>query len=294
METGREKGVCMSLLLQGIGKQISIRPDDPARIIGERINPSGRSKLRLALTNGDWDYVTHQAVMQVDAGADILDINVGGKGVDEACVLPEAVKRIADVVDVPLAIDTRMPIALEGALKVCPGRPMVNSISGEQKVLAEILPIIADFNVPVIALCMGQEGIPDKADDRLRIAHRVVDECVQAGVAEEDIILDPLVMTVGADDQAACVVLETTRRLREEFPKNNITGGASNVSFGMPARPVINAHFLSTAFSLGMNMPITDPTDPMLRFGLLSGNIFLGRDRKTRTYMSYYRNSLSG
>ena len=283
----------MSILLQGTGEQICVIPNDPARIIGERINPSGRKKLRMALINGDWDYVTREAIMQVEAGADILDINVGGSGVEEISVLPEAVKRISEVVEVPFSIDTRVPSALEGALKVCPGRPLVNSIGGEEKVLVKNLPIIADFKVPVIVLCMGQDGIPDNADDRLKIAHQVLEEAVKVGVAENDIIFDPLVMTAGADDQAARIVLETTRRLREEFPNNNITGGASNVSFGMPARSIINAQFLSVANTLGMNMPITDPTDPALRFALLSGNIFLGRDPKTRKYMRYYRKSKS-
>ena len=279
----------MSVELKGTGAPISIKPSDPARIIGERINPSGRKKLRQALLEGDWDYVTNEAVLQVEAGADILDVNVGGKGIDEASVLPEAVKRVAELVDVPLSIDTRVPAALEGALKICPGRPLVNSIGGEDKVLAENLPIIAEFGVPVIVLCMGQDGIPEDPDDRLKIAHQVLNAAVRAGVNEHDIIFDPLVMTVGADDQAAKVVLETTRRLREEFPNNNITGGASNVSFGMPSRSIINAHFLSVAYTLGMNLPITDPTNPELRFALLSGNIFTGRDRKTKTYMRYYR-----
>jgi 5-methyltetrahydrofolate--homocysteine methyltransferase len=165
----------------------------------------------------------------------------------------------------------------------------VNSIGGEEKILAENLPIIAAHHVPVIALCMGQEGIPSTADERLRIAHRVLDAAVRAGVTENDVILDPLVMTVGADDQAARVTFETTRLLRREFPNNNITGGASNVSFGMPARSIVNAHFLSTAVSLGMNIPITDPTDPQLKYAMLCGNIFLGRDRKTREYLRHYR-----
>ena len=277
--------------LEGIGRVLEIAPQDPARIIGERINPSGRKKLRQALLDGEWDLVTQEAVAQAEAGADVLDVNVGGKGVDEAAVLPEAVKRVAAAVDVPLCIDTRVPAALEGALKVCPGRPLVNSIGGENKVLVENLPIIAEHQVPVIILCMGQEGIPDNASDRLRIAHQVANAAVQAGIQESDLAFDPLVMTVGADDQAANVVLETIKRLRAEFPANNITGGASNVSFGMPARPVLNAHFLSAAFVLGLNLPITDPTDPQLRFALLSANILMGRDRKTRTYMRYYRKS---
>ncbi len=279
----------MSTVLQGHDSPISISPGDPARIIGERINPSGRKTLRQALLDGTWDYVVREAIKQVEAGADVLDVNVGGKGIDETVVLPEAVKRISEAVSVPLSLDTRIPAALEAALAICPGRPLVNSIGGEDKILEENLPIIANFHVPVIVLCMGQEGIPDNADDRLRIAHKVLDAAVRAGVAENDLILDPLVMTVGADDQAARVALETTRGLRREFPNNNITGGASNVSFGMPARPIINAHFLSAAVTLGMNIPITDPTDPQLKFAVLCGNIFLGRDRKTRNYLRHYR-----
>ncbi len=279
----------MSMILQGRGDPITIDPAGPARIIGERINPSGRKNLRQALLEGNWDYVIREAIQQVEAGADILDVNVGGKGIDETVVLPELIKRIAEAVNVPLSIDTRVPAALEAALAVCPGRPLVNSIGGEDKVLSENLPLIANAHVPVIVLCMGQEGIPANADDRLRIAHKVLDAAVRAGVAENDVILDPLVMTVGADDQAARVTLETTRRLRKEFPNNNITGGASNVSFGMPARPIINAHFLSTAVTLGMNLPITDPTDAQLKYAVLCGNIFLGGDRKTRNYMRHYR-----
>jgi 5-methyltetrahydrofolate--homocysteine methyltransferase len=279
----------MSTIFQGSGGPVSIGPGDPARIIGERINPSGRAKFRQALLDGDWAYIRREAVKQVEAGADILDVNVGAKGVDEAALLPEVVKQVAEVVEVPLSIDTRNPIALEAALKVCPGRPLVNSIGGEEKILKENLPIVVDFKVPVIALCMGQEGIPNSAEERLKIAHLVLEAAVRAGVQEEDVILDPLVMTVGAGDQAACLALETTRRLREEFPMNNITGGTSNISFGMPARSVLNAHFLSTAFTLGMNLPITDPTDPQLRFALHCGNIFLGRDPKVKGFMRYYR-----
>jgi 5-methyltetrahydrofolate--homocysteine methyltransferase len=279
----------MSIIVQGRGSPISIGPGDPAHIIGERINPSGRTKFRQALLEGEWEYLRREAVKQVEAGADILDVNVGAKGIDETVVLPEVVKRVAEVVEAPLSIDTRNPAALEAALKTCPGRPLVNSIGGEEKILKENLPIVVEFGVPVIVLCMGQEGIPNSAEERLKIAHRVLEAAVKAGVAEEDVIFDPLVMTVGAGDQAAHIALETVRRLRKEFPNNNITGGTSNVSFGMPARSILNAHFLSTAFTLGMNLPITDPTDPQLRFALQCGNIFLGRDPKVRDFMRYYR-----
>ena len=279
----------MSLILQGRGAPLTIEPNDPARIIGERINPSGRTKFRQALLDANWQYVTHEALLQVEAGADVLDVNVGARGIDEVVVLPEAVQRVAEAVEVPLSIDTRNPAALEAALKACPGRPLVNSIGGEVKILKENLPIVAHFGVPVIALCMGQEGIPKTTEERLKIAHLVLDAAVRAGVAEKDVILDPLVMTVGADDQAARLALETTRRLRQEVPRSSITGGTSNVSFGMPARSILNAHLLCAAITLGMNLPITDPTDPQLRFAQHCGNIFLGRDQKSRAYMRYYR-----
>lgn len=279
----------MSVVLQGKGEPITIDPSGSPCIIGERINPSGRKKLVRALLEGDWDYVIQEAILQVEAGADVLDVNVGGKGIDEAVVLPEAVRRISEVVDVPLSIDTRIPEALEAALNVCPGRPLVNSIGGEEKILSENLPIVAERNVPVVVLCMGQSGIPGDAQGRLEIAHMVMDACLKAGMDETSVVFDPLVMTVGADDQAARVALDTIRQLKIDFPANNITGGTSNVSFGMPARSLLNAHFLSVAYTMGLNMPITDPTDEELRFALLSANIFLGRDIKSRSFMRYYR-----
>jgi 5-methyltetrahydrofolate--homocysteine methyltransferase len=288
----------VSLVLRGTGQPVEIAPDGPVRIIGERINPSGKPALRRALLAGDWAFVAEEARRQVAAGADVVDVNVGGKGVDEIAVLPQAVQAVAGAVDAPLCIDTRLPAALEAALAAClpvpgtpaqAGRPLVNSISAERKALAEILPIVADHGLPVIALCMGQEGIPGTADGRLACAHQALEAAVRAGVREEDVVFDPLVMTVGADDQAAWIALETIHRLRATFPANNITGGASNVSYGMPARSALSASFLAVAAFLGMNMPITDPTDTDLRFALLSAAVFLGRDKRTRGYMRAYR-----
>ena len=278
----------MTTRLQGAGEPLVVEPSGPTCIIGERINPTGKRKLLEALRERRWEYIADEARRQVAAGADIIDVNVGGQGVDETAVLPEVVQIVAAAVDVPLSIDTRIPAALEAALAVCPGRPLVNSIGGEKKILAENLPIAAEHDVPVIALCMGQEGIPTSADARLQIAHQILETAVQAGAKEEDVIFDPLVMTVGADDQAAHVALETIRRLREAFPIQNITGGASNVSFGMPARHILNANFLVAAVTSGMNMPITDPTHTDLRLALLTANIFLGRDKRARHFMQYY------
>jgi 5-methyltetrahydrofolate--homocysteine methyltransferase len=270
--------------LQGRGPVVEIVPQGAVQIIGERINPSGKPALRKALLAGDLDLVVREAQQQVAAGAAVVDVNVGGKGIDEVAMLSRAVEAVAGVVEVPLCIDTRTPAALEAALAVCPGRPLINSISAERKALAEILPIVAGRGLPVIALCMGQEGIPGTVDGRLRYAEQAVEAAVRTGIAEEEVVLDPLVMTVGADDQAARIALETVRRLREIWPANNITGGSSNVSFGMPARPLLN---------LGMNLPITDPTDTNLRFALSSVNILLGRDRRTRDYLRVYRSTRS-
>lgn len=279
----------MTTIMQGAGQAVEINPTDATHIIGERINPSGKAKLRQALLDHNWEYIVNEARQQVEAGAQVIDVNVGGKGIDETELLPEAVRVVAEAVDVPLSIDTRVPTALEAALKVCPGRPLVNSIGGELKILAENLPIIASYNVPVIVLCMGQEGIPDNAEARLSIAHQVLNAAVKAGMKEEDIFFDPLVMTVGADDRAAIVALNTIQQLRKEFPHNNITGGASNVSFGMPNRETINASFLTTAAILGMNIPITDPTNKQLLAAIMLADVFRGCDRKKRRYMQFIR-----
>ena len=279
----------MTFVLQGAGDPIEIDPNKPARIIGERINPSGRSRLRQALLEGDWGYVAAEARRQVEAGADVVDVNVGGKGIDEKAALPKAVEAVASAVTAPLSIDTRDPLALLAALEVCPGRPLVNSVGGEKRILAENLPLVAERGLPVIVLCMGQEGIPPHVDGRLEVAHQVLDIAVRIGIDEEDVVFDPLILTVGADDQAARVALETIHRLRQEFPNNSITGGISNVSFGMPDRPSLNASYMTAAIVLGMSIPITDPTSTRLRAAVLAADVFLGRDRRTRSYMQFLR-----
>ena len=279
----------MTVLLKGRGEPLSLDPAGQIRTIGERINPSGRKKLQQALANRDWAYVAAEAQRQVEAGADIVDVNAGGAGIDEAAVLPQAVRAVAEAVETPLCIDTRVPAALEAALAVSPGRPLVNSISGEKAVLENILPIVAGRSLPVIALCLGSGGIPGSAGERVKVAHEILEAAVRAGVKSEDVVFDPVVMPVGADDQAARVTLETIRMLRKEFPGHSITGGASNISFGMPARAKLNASFITVAAVLGMNVPITDVTYPELRFALLAADIFLGQDRRTRRFVRHIR-----
>jgi len=279
----------MATIVQGKGEPLVLDPLGVSRAIGERINPSGKKKLLEALVNQDWTYVTSEAQRQAEAGADIIDVNVGGGNLNEKAVLPEAVRVIQKSVQLPLCIDTRNPDALKAALAACQGRPLVNSISGEKIVLDSILPVVAEHKVPVVALCMGSEGIPKTAGERVKIAHQVLNASVRAGVKEEDVLFDPLILTVGADDQAGRVALETIRLLRKEFPGNSITGGASNVSFGMPMRPVLNANFLAVAVVMGLNVPITDVTYPELRYALLAADIFMGRDTRTRRHVTYFR-----
>ena len=279
----------MTAIIQGRGEPLVLDPLGFVRAIGERINPSGNKQLLNALANRDWAYVVSEAQRQVEAGADIIDVNVGGGNIDEAAVLPEAVRAVQEAVQVPLCIDTRNNAALKAALAVCQGRPLVNSISGEKVVLDTILPVVAEHKLPVVALCMGSGGIPKTAVERVKIAHQALEVAIKAGVKAEDVLFDPLILTVGADDQAGRVALETISLLRKEFPRNSITGGASNVSFGMPLRPVLNANFLAVAVAMGMNVPITDVTYPELRYALLAADIFMGRDPRTRRYLRYFR-----
>jgi 5-methyltetrahydrofolate--homocysteine methyltransferase len=279
----------MTILLKGRGEPLTLDPAGQIRTIGERINPSGRKKLQQALASRDWAYVAAEAQRQVEAGADIIDVNAGGLSVDEAAVFPEVVRAVTEAVEVPLCIDTRVPEALEAALAVSPGRPLVNSISGEKSVLERILPIVAQRGLPVIALCIGGGGIPGSAEERVKVAHDVLEAATRAGLKSEDVLFDPIVMSVGADDQAARVTLETIRRLRQEFPGHSITGGASNISFGMPARAMLNASFIAVAAVLGMNVPITDVTYPELRFALLAADVFLGQDKRTRRFVRHIR-----
>ena len=279
----------MTVLLKGRGEPLTLDPSGQIRVIGERINPSGRKRLQQALANRDWAYVAAEAQRQVEAGADIIDVNAGGAGIDEVAILPEVVRAVADAVTVPLCIDTRVSAALEAALAVSPGRSLVNSISGEKAVLESLLPMVAERGLPVIALCIGPAGIPGSAEERVKVAYKIIEAAERAGVKSEDVLFDPIVMSAGADDQGARVTLETIRKLRQEFPGHSITGGASNISFGMPARTMLNASFIAVATVLGMNVPITDVTRPELRFALLAADIFLGQDKRTRHFMRHIR-----
>lgn len=276
----------METVIKSISKEVIISIEKPFVVIGEKINPTGRKKLAAALKEGDFEYVKQIALNQVAAGADILDVNVGVPGVDEVDLLPRVARIVSETVDVPLCLDSANPDALAAALAVLPGRPLVNSVNGEEKSLEAVLPVIKEFEVPVIGLVMHDDGIPNDAETRLKVAGKIIERAAKFGIAAEDIIIDPLVLTVGADNNAGVVTLDTVQRLKEEFGVN-INLGASNVSFGLPDRHTINQAFMALAMGAGATCAITDPMK--LTSIIRASDLLLGRDYYGSRYIGYFR-----
>ena len=276
----------MDTIVKSEKKEVKISFDAPFVIIGEKINPTGRKKLAAALKEGDYEYVKTLALKQVEAGADILDVNVGVPGMDEVAVLPEVAKIVAETVDTPLCLDSANREALAAALKVLPGKPLVNSVNGEEASLEAVLPVVAEFGVSVIGLTMDDDGIPNEADKRVAIAGRIIERAAKLGISEDRIVIDPLVLTVGADSNAGAVTLETVERIHKEFGVN-INLGASNVSFGLPDRHTINQAFLSLTMGVGATCAITDPMK--LAATIRATDLLMGRDTYGTRYITHWR-----
>jgi 5-methyltetrahydrofolate--homocysteine methyltransferase len=276
----------MPTALSGTGKTVTIGPGLPTVVIGERINPTGKKRLAAALVAGDLDLICEMAKAQVAAGADALDINVGIAGGDEAALLRRTVQAVAEVVGVPLCIDTASPRALEAALRVAPGRTLVNSVNGEEKSLSAVLPLVKEFGAAVIGLTMDERGIPKDAATRLEIAARIVKRAEALGISRNDVMIDCLVLPVGAEPQSGCVTLEAVRLVRERLGVN-VNLGVSNVSFGLPDRPVINQAFVTAAIAAGMTCLIADPAS--LCAAIRATDLLLGRDEFAERYISHYR-----
>jgi 5-methyltetrahydrofolate--homocysteine methyltransferase len=276
----------MQTILRSETLEVKIRTDGPFVVIGEKINPTGRKKLAEALQAGDFEYVRDLAKRQVEAGADVLDLNVGVPGLDEVDLLPQIVSVVAATVKAPICIDSPNPSALAAALRVAPGKPLVNSVNGEEKSLATILPIVKDRGAAVIALTMDDNGIPTTAEDRCAIAARIIERAVSIGIPIEDVVIDPLVMSVGADQNAGAITLRTIELVREEFGAN-INLGASNVSFGLPDRHILNQAFLALAIGAGATCAITDPMK--LTATIRAADLLRGRDLYAKRYISYCR-----
>jgi 5-methyltetrahydrofolate--homocysteine methyltransferase len=223
----------MQTILRSQSKTVVIDIAKPFVVIGEQINPTAARNWAAALQERDFEYVKQLAVEQVEAGADVLDVNVGVPGMDDVAMLPEVIQVVAGVTDVPICIDTPNPKALAAALPVTPGRPLVNSVNGEEGMLDAVLPLVKEYNAAVIGLTMDDSGIPNDPEKRLAIAEKIIERAARIGIPIEDVVIDPLVMTVGADSKAGVITLETIRLVREKFGVN-INLGASNVSFGLP------------------------------------------------------------
>ena len=234
-------------------------------IIGERINPTGKKKFKEALKNNDISYILQQGLQQEDAGADILDVNVGLPEIDEPQMMETVVRRLQGVTGLPLQIDTTNPEALERALRYYNGKALVNSTNGKEEVIREVMPVVAKYGGVLVGLPIDEQGIPETAEGRIRVARKIYDAAREYGIPEEDIVIDGLAMTISSDPAGALTTLETLRRVRDELHGHTILG-VSNISFGLPAREVINSFFFAMAIQSGLSLAIINPNnDPMMR-----------------------------
>ena len=278
----------MQTRISSKSKEVVIGPGEPVVMIGERINPTGRKKLAESLEKGDMRLVQAEALTQVAAGAQVLDVNMGASGTDEKALMIEALAALAEITDVPLCIDSAKPDVLAAGLEVYQGKALVNSVNGEEAKLKEVLPLVAQHKAAVVGLTMDDNGIPLDVTTRLTIAEKIVNEAAKLGIPLEDIVIDPLAMAVASSDKAGMSALQALQEVRSKFGVNQ-TIGASNVSFGLPDRPFINSVFLSMAMICGLTGPITDPTVWVVREALLISDLMLGKDEFAMNFITTYR-----
>ena len=278
----------MTTTVESASKKVSISRKLPTAIIGERINPTGRKTLQQELKAGNFDTVTSDALAQIEAGAVILDVNAGVPGADEPVLLVQMIEVLTELTDVPLCIDTANVKALEAALKVYSGKALVNSVNGEEEKLETVLPLIKQYNAAVIGLAMDDDGIPKTLEKRIEIAGKIIDRATKLGIAVEDIVIDPLAMSVGADDQAGKMALDAVEAIVKKFGVN-ITMGCSNISFGIPDRELLNGTFLAMAIRCGLTCPITNPLFDEVVTSILAADLAMGRDEFATNWIGGYR-----
>ncbi len=274
-------------------REVIISPERPVVMIGERINPTGRKELGSSLEKGDFSLVQEYARSQVEAGAMILDVNVGISDANEKSLMVEALDAVRQVTDVPLCIDSANSQVLAAGLEAYQGKALVNSVNGEEAKLKDILPMVAERKAAVVALTMDDNGIPNDVPTRLAIADKIVDMAVKEGIAVQDVIVDPLAMSVASDDQAGLGALNALAQIRDKLGVNQ-TIGASNVSFGLPDRHSVNTVFLAMAVVCGLTCPITDPTVWEIKRTLMLADLMAGRDEFCMNYITQYRRQFSG
>ena len=264
-----------------------------SKIIGERINPTGKKRFKQALKEHDLDYILREAITQQDNGAHILDVNVGLPDIDEPALMEEAVQEIQSVVNLPLQIDTVDIQAMERALRIYNGKAMVNSVSGKQESMDSVFPLIRKYGGVVIGLTLDEEGIPADADGRVRIAEKIIKEAAKYGIKKKDIVIDALAMTISSEPEGAKVTLETLRRLRDEVKVNTVLG-VSNISFGLPSRPVINSAFYTMAMMNGLSAGIINPSSEDMMKAWYAYHALMDFDPNCERYISRYSNAPAG
>ena len=275
-------------IISSASKEIRIGFEQPFVIIGERINPTGRKMLAKEMAKGDFSRVEKDALAQVEAGAQMLDVNAGIPLADEPGILAETIKLVQSLTDVPLSIDSSIIDALEAGLKVYQGKALLNSVTGEEERLESVLPLVKKYNCAVVAISNDETGISEDPDVRYEVAKKIVERAEDHGIPRAEVIVDPLVMPIGAIGKAGVQVMQLVRRLKLEL-KVNTTCGASNVSFGLPNRDGINAAFLNMAMASGLTSAITNPLHPSVLQAVMGADVMLGHDPNCSSWIRKYR-----
>ena len=275
-------------VISSAGKELKIGFEQPFVIIGERINPTGRKILAEEMKNGDYSRVEADALAQVAAGAAMLDVNAGIPLADEPGILAESIRLVQRITDVPLSIDSSIVAALEAGLEAYQGKPLLNSVTGEDERLEAVLPLVKKYGAAVVAISNDEAGISENPDERFEVAQKIVQRAADHGIHYSDIVVDPLVMPVGAVNSAGRQVLHLVKRLREEL-KVNTTCGASNFSFGIPHRKGMDGTFLSMAIAAGMTSAITNPLHEEVMQAVMGANVVMGHDNNCVKWLKKYR-----
>ncbi|HEY3343676.1 MAG TPA: dihydropteroate synthase [Anaerolineaceae bacterium] len=276
----------METVLRGTKKTVKISSERPFVIIGEKINPTGRKKMVEALHQRDLTYIRELALSQVKAGADVLDVNVGLPELNAVALMQEILPLLVEWVEVPLCLDSPDPAVLAAGLALAPGKALINSVTGEEERLKNILPLVKDHQAAVIGLIIDDSGIPTSAEARLKVAESILNRAVQMGIPAEDVIIDPLAMAVAADSQAGLITLNAIHLIHDKLGVN-MSMGASNVSHGLPDRPLVNQAFMALAMGFGVTCAITDPLKMTSTVRAL--DLLLGKDEDALRYMKNFR-----
>lgn len=281
----------METIITSKSRTVRIGPDLPFTIIGERINPTGRKMLAREMAAGNFDRVVKDAIAQVEAGAHMLDVNAGIPLADEPSILAKAIQVVQSVTDVPLSIDSSIVAALQRGLEVYEGKALVNSVTGEEERLESVLPLVKKHGAAVIGISNDETGISEDPDVRFAVAKKIVERALDHGIPREDVIIDPLVMPIGAMRYAGRQVFRIVGRCHNELGVNTCCG-ASNISFGLPSRPPLNAAFLAMAIGAGLTSAITNPIEHEIRQAIMAADVMMGNDENCVAWIKANRTEL--